>query len=296
MSKVMGDLTLRHLEARILISDWRYIAVAIDRDIIRASSTDDLDYVIDESEYDDPYDLQAGHFFRIANLHYGLRADLLVGLTSTLFRAFSKVTALWQAYFLQEPETKRKACSLQVDANMLINPMPPPLSCQPRLQPVEETPAQRTVKRPRLSESSDSAKIVNLHMTRMKPQLQDFLSPGQRQAVFTTLDTKDHLIVVLPTGGGKSLIYMLYALVNPAVTTVVVVPFVALLKSILQSCNTNGISAVEWSPDIGEYSMVFVGVENAISLAFLLYARRMQVKGSLGPIVFEEAHNIVEPI
>ncbi|MCB0868306.1 MAG: DEAD/DEAH box helicase, partial [Solirubrobacterales bacterium] len=51
--------------------------------------------------------------------------------------------------------------------------------------------------------------------------------PGQREAVQATLDHRDSLIV-MPTGGGKSLCYQLPGLASDSLT-IVVSPLIALM-------------------------------------------------------------------
>ena len=68
-----------------------------------------------------------------------------------------------------------------------------------------------------------------------KPDLEEALAklgfdsflPGQREAVETLLDT-GRLLLVAPTGGGKSLTYQLPAALLPG-TTLVVSPLIALM-------------------------------------------------------------------
>ena len=65
------------------------------------------------------------------------------------------------------------------------------------------------------------------------------LRPFQEQAMKAVLDGRDSL-VVLPTGGGKSLCYQAPALVRGD-TTVVVSPLISLMKDQVDSLRTCGI-------------------------------------------------------
>jgi len=56
----------------------------------------------------------------------------------------------------------------------------------------------------------------------------DGFRPGQRQIVEQALQNQD-LLVVMPTGGGKSLCFQLPALLKPGLT-VVVSPLIALMQ------------------------------------------------------------------
>ena len=65
--------------------------------------------------------------------------------------------------------------------------------------------------------------------------------PGQREAVETLLAT-GRLLLVAPTGGGKSLTYQLPAALLPG-TTLVVSPLIALMHDQVQALEKRGVAA-----------------------------------------------------
>jgi ATP-dependent DNA helicase RecQ len=69
----------------------------------------------------------------------------------------------------------------------------------------------------------------------------DKFRPGQEKAIDAILDGKD-VLVVMPTGGGKSLIYQLPALVLDGIT-IVISPLIALMKDQVDAMNRIGIPA-----------------------------------------------------
>ncbi len=75
----------------------------------------------------------------------------------------------------------------------------------------------------------------------------DFL-PLQRQAIDCALQGRDSL-VVLPTGGGKSLCYQLPALCRPGLV-VVVSPLISLMKDQVDAANAMGIPAATWNSSL----------------------------------------------
>src|SRR4051812_1554131 len=68
------------------------------------------------------------------------------------------------------------------------------------------------------------------------------LRPMQEQAMRAVLARRDSL-VVLPTGGGKSLCFQAPALLNPKETTVVVSPLIALMKDQVDGLRAAGVPA-----------------------------------------------------
>ena len=66
---------------------------------------------------------------------------------------------------------------------------------------------------------------------------------SQQREIIETLLNKDDAIVLMPTGGGKSLCFQLPSLCLPGIT-LVISPLIALMKDQVDSLNANGIPAV----------------------------------------------------
>src|SRR5438105_8606923 len=69
----------------------------------------------------------------------------------------------------------------------------------------------------------------------------DEFRPGQEMAVSTVLSGRD-TVVVLPTGGGKSLCYQVPALMLPGLT-IVVSPLISLMKDQVDALESRGLPA-----------------------------------------------------
>lgn len=146
-------------------------------------------------------------------------------------------------------------------------------------------------------------------MTAKKQQLQDLLKihfsyesfrPGQEEALDAILNNQD-TVVILPTGGGKSLIYQLPALVLDGVT-LVISPLIALMKDQVDSLEKVGIPATfinssispaemsaRWERVVsGYYKIVYLAPERFYNQAFLADLKKVQV--SL--LAIDEAHCI----
>ncbi len=146
-------------------------------------------------------------------------------------------------------------------------------------------------------------------MTEKKRQLTELLKihfnhesflPGQERAVDAILSGRD-TVVVLPTGGGKSLIYQLPALVLEG-TTLVISPLIALMKDQVDSLEQVGIPAAfinsSLSPQAaeqrliqakgGEYKIIYIAPERFYNQAFAEALKSLKV--SLFAI--DEAHCI----
>jgi ATP-dependent DNA helicase RecQ len=122
--------------------------------------------------------------------------------------------------------------------------------------------------------------------------------PGQRQAILAALRGRDTL-VVMPTGGGKSLCYQVPALVLPGLT-LVVSPLIALMHDQVSALERRGIPAALVNSTLaqgeirerlgravaGELRLLYVAPERFASPAFRAALARMRV--SL--VAVDEAH------
>lgn len=123
---------------------------------------------------------------------------------------------------------------------------------------------------------------------------------GQEQAINNILNKKDS-VVIMPTGGGKSLIFQLPALVLDGIT-IVVSPLIALMKDQVDSLARLGIPATFINSSIslsetnkrleevsnGFYKLVYVAPERFYSISFLESLKDLKI--SLFAI--DEAHCI----
>lgn len=125
---------------------------------------------------------------------------------------------------------------------------------------------------------------------------------GQREAVETLL-AGGRLLLVAPTGGGKSLIYQLPAVLLPG-TTVVISPLVALMNDQVQALQARGIEATFLASTLdgsevrrrmariaeGRYALVYAAPERLAFPGFRGLLKEMSV-----PLVaIDEAHCISE--
>jgi ATP-dependent DNA helicase RecQ len=126
------------------------------------------------------------------------------------------------------------------------------------------------------------------------------LRPLQEQAMRAVLDGRDSL-VVLPTGGGKSLCYQAPAALRGS-TTVVISPLISLMKDQVDSLQACGIPAVqldssqtaaerfvsEYELGQGNVRLVFVSPERLVGTDFYKVLQRIDVR----TFAIDEAHCI----
>jgi ATP-dependent DNA helicase RecQ len=126
--------------------------------------------------------------------------------------------------------------------------------------------------------------------------------PGQREAVQTLLDV-GRLLLVAPTGGGKSLTYQLPATLLPGVG-LIISPLIALMADQVQSLGERGVSATYLASTLGGdemrrrmagvaegiYELVYVSPERLAFPGFRGLVSQLQ----LALVAVDEAHCISE--
>ena len=134
----------------------------------------------------------------------------------------------------------------------------------------------------------------------------DAFLPGQREVINCALSGRDAL-VLMPTGGGKSLTYQLPALVLPGLT-IVVSPLIALMHDQVDRLQANGIAAsfINSSLDIqeqgrrehaaltGKLKLLYVAPERLLTRNFLAMLDKVQSYRGISLFAIDEAHCVSE--
>jgi Superfamily II DNA helicase len=99
----------------------------------------------------------------------------------------------------------------------------------------------------------------------------DFKSPQQREIVEQSLERKRNFFGILPTGGGKSLAWLIPAISEETGVTVVVIPNKALLNDMLRKTQDLEIPACKWTASnthISNARLVYIALESVTSVTF----------------------------
>lgn len=132
-----------------------------------------------------------------------------------------------------------------------------------------------------------------------------FKSSEQMEGILAVLKEEPLLSVVLPTGGGKSLLFMLPAAIEKEGVTVVIVPFISLVNDLIDRCKAYDLEVVEWTSEQSSWATITIVVverTTAMSVAnddstylqtFLQSTSVLAANGQLKRIVFDECHTII---
>jgi superfamily II DNA helicase RecQ len=68
----------------------------------------------------------------------------------------------------------------------------------------------------------------------------------QQEVIEAIVVGENPVVAVMPTGAGKGMLFMLPAWAEQGVTSMVVVPLIALRRDMIRRCKLLGISCAEW--------------------------------------------------
>ncbi|WP_083786858.1 DNA helicase RecQ [Gloeothece verrucosa] len=134
----------------------------------------------------------------------------------------------------------------------------------------------------------------------------DNFRPGQRQIIEEALQNRD-LLVIMPTGGGKSLCFQLPALLKPGLT-VVVSPLISLMQDQVDALLDNGIGATFLNSSLGlseirsremailknKIKLLYVAPERLLSEKFTPFLDKIALDVGISAFAIDEAHCVSE--
>jgi ATP-dependent DNA helicase RecQ len=134
----------------------------------------------------------------------------------------------------------------------------------------------------------------------------DAFRPGQQQIIQAAIKNQD-VLVIMPTGGGKSLCFQLPSLLEAGLT-IVVSPLIALMQDQVEALQDNGIGATFLnstlrSTDVrdraaqihkGEIKLLYVAPERLLSEQFLVFLAQIHEHLGIARLAIDEAHCVSE--
>ena len=228
MRKVMKRESLVGLGLELTIQSYRELAIGISRRYMQGQAfrmdEDDEDGDWQEGEKDEVMDLQAGHTAHVAEMIYARGIMERSGEVASKRQKFRECSEMWHRFLGFESamgkessqEGKRKIELFESEA--------------------KEGRMQRW-KRLRSIKIEDELQRVMGVDSRFRGV--------QKPAIEAIMAGKSPVVVVMATGGGKSLLFMLPAWCSQGGTSIIVVPLIALRQNMKQRCEGMGITCAE---------------------------------------------------
>jgi superfamily II DNA helicase RecQ len=278
LTSCMEDASDRAGTPRLHISNWRQMTVAIVKTKFAAHiecfEIDPEDEDGEETEKDIRIlTRMRNHKVRTANRAYANQTGATFGnVWDGLIRMGLRASTLWQDFW-------------GVNVMLRNKKRPRSGSDTPRL-------AKRVamgIYRPRKPWSPE-ALLGGLRMLYRNEDM-GWKSVEQEQALTLIMSWTEQVVAILPTGAGKSLLFMLPCTLPDAGVTILVVPLVSLRGDLLRRLRELNIDHLEWLPgERREAGLVLVTVEAASTKDFLQYAQTLIAQQKLDRIVVDECH------
>ncbi|KAJ9413909.1 hypothetical protein QL093DRAFT_2594845 [Fusarium oxysporum] len=327
LSKQLALVTGAQIGVQLTVSSYRHVAIEMGRRIkglivqqveLDAAVADSDDEAADpltgeahrQPKVEYVWDIQATHGSRIARNHYAVNLQFPSQLQPEMLSNFREISRLWHQFLARTDgdfgEKKRRAYN---DDSMPV---------VDRAAKRQQLTIDREATSPRLPLDSDMAPRyedaeIDAGLKRMLGEDAGWKTPQQRDGMYRIMRLENNgirselLIVVLPTGGGKSILFMLPAFMEDERGTgggpvsIVVVPFVSLVQDLVLRARELGIDCMEWRSDIDQEReerqrdarLIVVSADVAVSEGFTAYVESIRGRGLLERVFFDECHTAI---
>lgn len=320
LSKGLASLTGQSIGVELMVSDYRHVAIGLARKIkeliIRKVEVDmgesgdvdeggRMDAVTGESrekaKMDYIWDLQSTHGSAIARGHYAVDVRFPNQLQPEMLANYREISRLWHRFL----ERCGSNPSAQVKAEEEVKKES--VSGKRKRTDIGSINASQS-KRVKVSVqgSQITAREMQDGLERMLGRGARWRSVEQEEAVqkMFSMEKTDALIIVLPTGAGKSVLFMLPALLTVGGTYVVVVPFSALMDDIVDRARASSVDCIRWKPAEHEErerpvrvaQLVVVSADVVITAQFCNYMDSLRARKLLRGIFVDECYTIIMDI
>jgi superfamily II DNA helicase RecQ len=320
LSDSMASLTGRHMGVELMVSDYRHFAIVLGRKIkeivireveVEMGEQQDGDDMLGvdpttgerrhKIKMDYIWDLQATHGSAIARRHYALDGRFPNQLQPEMMANFREISRLWHRFLMGGDDKAERG----VKRNWIES------------DDSNESTGKRTGKKARQGREvwkDGRGKETTEEATATADEIQNGLQKligssaawktkeqGEAMERIMRMSGRESLIVILPTGGGKSVLFMLPGFIKGAGTSIVVVPFTALMDDLVDRARKSGMDCIRWksgSREEGEQhrpaaKMVVVSADVASTQQFIEYADGLRAQGRLDRIFVDECHTII---
>lgn len=118
-----------------------------------------------------------------------------------------------------------------------------------------------------------------------------FHSREQEEGVRAVLRAETPVTIVLPTGGGKTLLAMLPAILDERGVSIFIAPFRALVDDVVRRFRDVGIDCFEWHPgESNPARLVIVSADTAVTSSFSTYCQTLRDSRLLRRVFIDECH------
>jgi len=311
LSRALSSIFRSTTGQEIGISQWRHLNKAISRRYLRNIDLEGSQLPGSDSEDSDSssgdeggaqgsrprnsaYDAQAGHSGSTGRNIYGRLVNEGPFGSAEARVSMRAISLAWHAFLgFSVSEGDRGSSRLL------------PTSSSPSTaveRPVGRKRRSSTLYNTTQPDRSRETRLGELREVDLPGALQELLGPaarfrGRQQEVLQAIfHGESPILVVQPTGSGKSLSFLLPAFKSPYSTSIVVVPLISLQEDLHRRSTQLRISSIVWDPSnpFIEARLVYTTPESFFSDAFSQFLSSTRYSRKLDRIFFDECHYILE--
>ena len=228
---------------------------------------------------------QASHSAGVGNAVYGNDTNLVSGMTDMLMAGYSKVSTAWQEFAGLDRSVglaNRRRRSLSPRSRA---------SCPQAAKRVFHSGSSLAIRR-----KLWTWPVIETALKRLLGKDATIRSPEQGTALRMMARCKPEVMIVMPTGSGKTVLFVLPTLLPQAEVTIVITPLVALRQDLGRRCGEWNVPFVIFRGNAAfpephaVPSLLIVDAENASAPPFMTLMHGLQRLGRLDRIVLDEAH------
>ncbi|KID81227.1 recQ family helicase [Metarhizium guizhouense ARSEF 977] len=301
LSAIMARMLQASTGVRLGIGRYRAVAIEMGRKIrglvIRqidqsaGDSMDDDDIEVDPisgeamhvgGSWNIIWDLQGTHGTAIARQHYAVNVGTPGRLPTEMINSYRDISRLWHQFLEHGNDvagsSKRKGRAYTAGGKRVVD-----RAARRTAQDVEED-------------------MVN-GLRRLYGPASTWKSVVQRECMQAILrmEGEKSMIGVLPTGAGKSVLFMVPSIMDYGGTNIVVVPFVALMDNIVERARMAGIDCVKFKTAVNRdqerlprIARLVVVISDVVTTeGFMSYVDSIRKAGELRRIFIDECHTAI---
>ena len=300
-------------------SQYRHVAVAYGKLLGMEEDAHDKPND-DDATFSNTIHEQSGHSAITGNTSYGISNLNLRSISSSQIQLFLSTSKKWHSFIGHATEQYQSSPSL-IQTGTLNESNPKPIQTQrsillnnkienienilERMFSVSSNAISPLLPIPKPLPSTPNVKSRFLSLQILKEFFNDkeseFKSVSQLNVISLTLQGNNiNKLVILPTGGGKSLLFMLPAYRYPQKTNIVIVPLVSLAYDLKRRCDEYNLSAVLYDEnrvqEIKHYlpSIILCSHENLETESFSNLMNYIIATDHVGAIYIDEVHTVLD--
>jgi superfamily II DNA helicase RecQ len=317
LTRIIKRQTALGLGYRFHTLDFRHLVVSIGREVVSDKFAEgykeELGEVEEpEQEFEDPLELQSGRGEAFGVSRYGVRADIVKHMTPKLIETFRPISEGWHRFLglasvasqlLQTPlHLSGTTITATATATATSSVSQGKRSMRESWEIPRHTPRWRALSQanPGLLEPSDNAMVrIYASAAQIEEGLHQLFGAGavgfrsreQEEGTMAVLYGETPVTIVIPTGGGKTVLAMLPVVLEKEGVSIFIAPFRALVDDVVARFRKAGMHCIEWRVgEINPARIVVVSADIAVKDSFMTYGRTLVKAGLLRRIFIDEGH------